>query len=261
VDLVEPGRSRDHTEKAFSGLGVGIESGPVPGGWHVTLPDPPPGLSAFDLRVPGDFSSAAFFIAFGLLRDSGGPLVIRNVGLNPTRTGLLPVLKRMGARIEVENRSETARGGEPSGDLLVWPSRLRGGDVGAPDIPGLIDEVPVLAALSARAEGTTRITGARELRVKETDRIRAMVENLRAVGVQVDELEDGLEVAGGDQPLRGTVQSFDDHRIAMAFGVLGALPDSEIRVLGEEAAGVSFPGFKGLLADVSHSSGPGKALP
>jgi len=246
IQLVEPGRSRDHTEKVLGSLGVSVTSGPREGGWGVALSNPPLGLPPLDLDIPGDFSSAAFFLLFGLLRGGAEPLVIKAVGLNQTRTGLLPVLERMNARIEVE-RSPAPGGGEPLGDLFVYPSELAGCRVGGDEIPGLIDEVPILAAGAACARGLTRITGARELRVKETDRIQAVVANLKALGVEAEELEDGLEIEGTDRPLRGRVQSYGDHRIAMAFGVLGALPGNEVLVDGGEVASVSFPGFWELL--------------
>lgn len=256
VHLVEPGRSRDHTEKVLGGLGVSVTSGPREGGWGVALSDPPLALPPLDLDIPGDFSSAAFFLLLGLLRAGNEPLVIKAVGLNQTRTGLLPVLERMNARVLVEMAPGVGEG-EPSGDLVVYPSELAGCRVGGDEIPGLIDEVPILAAGAARARGLTRITGARELRVKETDRIRAVVDNLRALGVEAEELEDGMEIEGTDRPLRGRVQSHGDHRIAMAFGVLGSLPGNVVQVDGGEVAGVSFPGFWELLARVMGGSASG----
>jgi 3-phosphoshikimate 1-carboxyvinyltransferase len=258
VRLIEPGRSRDHTERMFHACRIGIGSGPGKDGWEVILSDPPEAIEPLDMGIPGDFSSAAFAILLGLLGPGPGPLVLKGVGLNETRTRLLPVLERMGGRIAVENPSG-GDGGEPVGDLVIHPSDLEGCDVGGGEIPGLIDEVPILAAGAARAQGITRITGARELRVKETDRIRAMVENLRALGVEVEELEDGMEIQGSDRPLRGGVQSFGDHRIAMAFGVLGALPGNEIEVRGSDVVGVSFPGFWSFLEEASRgwAGGPG----
>jgi 3-phosphoshikimate 1-carboxyvinyltransferase len=254
VRLVEPGRSRDHTERMLNGVGVPVVSGPEEEGWGVSLREPPAVLDALDMDIPGDFSSAAFAVLLGILGPGPEPLVLQGVGLNETRTRLLPVLERMGAEVEVENlRGDPP--GEPMGDLVVRPSSLRGCAVGGEEIPGLIDEVPILAVGAARAQGTTRITGAGELRVKETDRIRAMVENLRALGVEADEMPDGLEVQGSDRPLHGTVRSFGDHRIAMAFGVLGALPGNEIEVLGSEVVGVSFPDFWGFLAEASRAWG------
>lgn len=247
VHLVEPHRSRDHTERMLSASGCRVTSEPGEGGWQVDLPSPPESLEPQDLEVPGDFSSAAFFLLLGLLRQGAEPLVLEGVGLNETRTGLLPVLGRMGAELEIENR-RGSDAGEPLGDLVVTPSHLVACEVGAEEVPGLIDEVPILAAGAARARGLTRITGAGELRVKETDRLKAMVENLRAVGVEAEELEDGMEIQGTDGPLEGAVKSYGDHRIAMAFGVLGALPGNRIRVEGRSVVGVSFPGFWELLA-------------
>jgi 3-phosphoshikimate 1-carboxyvinyltransferase len=249
VTLHEPGRSRDHTEGMLRASGVEVLSGPEGDGWGVALTGPAKQLHPLDLDVPGDFSSAAFFILLGLLREGGASLILEGVGLNETRTRLLPVLARMGGRIRVENlRGE--RQGEPQGDLVVEASELVGTDVGGNEIPGLIDEVPILAVGALRARGETRITGARELRVKETDRIRALVENLRSLGVEAEELEDGLVVPGTDLPLSGRVRSFGDHRIAMAFGILGALPGNRIEIEGADVAGVSFPGFWEVLEEL-----------
>lgn len=242
VLLSEPGRSRDHTERMLGMVGAPVVSHSRGPHWRVELRDPPAALRPLDFRVPGDFSSAAFFLALGLLGGVGEELVIRNVGLNPTRTGLLPVLERMGSRIDAPEPPSEASG-EPSGDLVVRPSDLEGVEVGGGEVPTLIDELPLVAVLGARARGQTRIRDAGELRVKETDRIHALVENLRAVGVETEEHDDGLTVQGTRKPLRGTARSFGDHRIAMAFGVLGALPDCEITVRDPGAVEVSYPGF------------------
>lgn len=243
VLLTEPGRSRDHTERMLTLMGASLVEHDAPGGgWRVELRDPPEALAPLDFRVPGDLSSAAFFLVLGLLGGVAGELVIEDVGLNPTRTGILPVLRAMGAELEV--REESGGDGEPRGDLaLAGPQELVAVEVGEAEIPGLIDEIPVLAAAAARARGTTRITGAAELRVKETDRLRALADGLRAVGVDAEELDDGLEIEGSDAPLRGRVHTFGDHRIAMAFGVLGALGGNEIEVDDPGAVEVSFPGF------------------
>lgn len=246
VSLHEPSRSRDHTESMLRGAGVPVHSGPSEVGWQVSLPAHGEALRPLDIEVPGDISSAAFFILLGLLRGGGEPLVLEGVGLNETRTGLLTVLLRMGGEIRVENlRGEES--GETMGDLVVVPSELSGTEVGGSEIPLLIDEVPILVVGALRAKGQTRITGARELRVKETDRIRALVKNFRALKVEVEELDDGLVIQGTDKPLSGAVESFGDHRIAMAFGILGALPGNAIQVRGSHVAGVSFPGFWELL--------------
>lgn len=250
VEVTEPRRSRDHTERLLASAGVALEEGPgEDGGWRVVMAEPPGSLPAFDLDVPGDPSSAAFFLALALLLER--ELVIRGVGVNPTRIGILPVLERMGARVEVVSAGEA--GGEPVADLVVRGGTLRATDIGGDEIPALIDEIPVLAILASRAEGTTRITGAEELRVKESDRIRALVENLKAVGVEVEELPDGLEITGTDAPLSGKVRTHHDHRIAMAFGVLGASGGHTLQVEGASIVDVSFPGFWELLREVSEA--------
>jgi 3-phosphoshikimate 1-carboxyvinyltransferase len=151
----------------------------------------------------------------------------------------------MGARIVMKDAR--VAGGEPVADLVVRPARLRGIDVGGDEVPDGIDEIPMLAVLAARAEGETRITGAGELRVKETDRIAAVAGNLRRLGVDAEELKDGIVVRGTDRALAGRVETFDDHRIAMAFGVLGAQPGNAIEIDRPECVDVSFPGFWELL--------------
>lgn len=251
VLLTEPGRSRDHTERMFRALGVPVLTHAAGPGRRVELRDLPDHLPARDWTVPGDVSSAAFLLTLALLGGAGPSLVVRGVGLNPTRTGILPILGRMGGRLQAEPLRPDIGVGEPTGLLRAAPSRLVATEVAADEIPGAIDEIPVLAVAAARAEGVTRITGATELRVKETDRIRALAENLRAVGVEVEELEDGLEIRGTDGPLGGRVHSFGDHRIAMAFGVLGALPGNEIDVDGAEVVEVSYPGFWDDLREVA----------
>lgn len=239
VQVSEPVRSRDHTERLLRALGVSVTvtvSGD--GGNRIAL-EPAVELPAVDLVVPGDISAAAFFVAAALLLER--PLTIANVGVNPTRTGLLDVLARMGAT--VERLEEREHGGEPVADLRVVPSPLRGTVVGGAEIPSLIDELPVLAALATRVQGETVIRDAGELRVKESDRIAIMVENLRAVGAQVEELPDGMVVQGSHDALRGRVRAAHDHRIAMAFGVLAALPGNHIDIDDRNVAAVSFPDF------------------
>ncbi len=252
LNLLEPGPSRDHTEGMLRASGVPVETEVVGPGRRVVLLPPPSEVGPLDLDVPADFSSAAFFLLFGLLAPPTEPLVLPGVGLNPTRTGLLPVLERMGGRVRVEGKWGEAQG-EPLGDLVVEPSPLRGTRIEGEEIPTLIDEIPILAVGAARAQGATIIRGAGELRVKETDRIRALAENLRAVGVEAEELEDGLEIQGSDGPLEGRVRSFGDHRIAMAFGILGALPGCHIEVDHPEVATVSFPAFWELLEHLPSS--------
>ena len=241
VRLSEPGRSRDHTERMLSSLGVAVASRSEGERWRVELTDVPESLQPLDIDVPGDFSSAAFVLVLALLGGAHGQITVSGVGINPTRTGALPVLARMGASLVVE--PEADQGGEPVGSITAVPTSLHSTTIGAEDVIGAIDEIPILAVAAARAEGTTRITGAGELRVKETDRLRALSQNLRAVGVRVEEFEDGLEIEGTGQPLTGEVEAMGDHRIAMAFGVLGALDGNDIRVRGAHVVDVSFPGF------------------
>ncbi len=221
----------------------GVGGGPA---WEVVLSHPPVELPSLDLTVPGDFSSAAFLVVLALLGPPGPPLTIREVGLNPTRTGFLDVVRRMGGKVTVEGLREGGDG-ELRGDLVVEASELRGAQVGPEEIPRLIDEVPALAVLAARAQGVTTIRGAAELRVKESDRIRAVVTNLRRLGVACEELPDGLVVEGTDGDLAGRVESFGDHRLAMAFGILEALSGGRVKVADRQVVGVSFPGFWEML--------------
>lgn len=258
VEVFEPLRSRDHTERMLVAAGVSLQEGPTDSGWRVALETPPGALPPLDLQVPGDPSSAAFFLAWAAL--TGAPLALEGVGVNETRIGFLPVLQRMGARIGVE-AEPGVEGGEPVATLVVEGGLLKGTEVGEAEIPALVDEIPILAMVAARSEGVTRITGAGELRVKESDRIRALVDNLRAIGATVEELPDGLVVEGSDRPLRGRVRTHHDHRIAMAFGVLGALPGNEIVVEDASVVDVSFPGFWELLQAVGRNGGTGAAAP
>jgi 3-phosphoshikimate 1-carboxyvinyltransferase len=234
----EPYRSRDHTERMLAAMGAPIHARQDDCRYTVAL-EPFGDLQPLDITVPGDFSSATFFLAYGLL--SGIPVLVERTGINPSRTGFLDVARRMGAQIDVT--AERAEGGEPVADLATRASALRATGMHGADVVHAIDEVPILAILASRAEGETRITGASELRVKESDRIVALAENLRAVGVVAEELSDGLTIRGTDAPLRGHVRTQHDHRIAMAFGVLAALPGNEIEIDHPDVAAVSFPRF------------------
>jgi 3-phosphoshikimate 1-carboxyvinyltransferase len=244
VSVWEPIRSRDHSERMLQALGVELREDPRDGGWLVELRAPDADLPPLDMDVPGDPSSAAFLVALAALAD-GGELTVTGVGINPTRTGFFDALSRMGARVTIQGERTSA--GEPIGDLVAAPARLRGITVEGGDVPAMIDEIPMLACVAARAEGETRITGADELRAKESDRIRAIVENLRAIGADAEELSDGLVVRGSDRPLRGSVRALHDHRIAMAFGILGALPGNRISIDTPQVVDVSFPGFWSTL--------------
>jgi len=192
------------------------------------------------IEIPGDFSSAAFFIAAALLLPDS-ELMIENVGVNPTRTAFLEVLREMGAKIEITNLRHEAY--EPIADLLVRHQALRGAKVFGNRIPLLIDEIPILAVLATQAEGETHIRDAGELRVKESDRIAALVHNLRAMGAAVEELSDGLVITGPTKLRGAEIDSFGDHRIAMAFAIAGLLADSPTTICAAECADISFPGF------------------
>ncbi len=268
VEVREPGRSRDHTERMLEAMGAELEEGWRGESWTVRLNDPPDRLAPLDMTVPGDFSSAAFLVVWAVLAGLSRPLTIRSIGLNPTRTGLLPVLKRMGVRCEIAPRGAGGvggGGGERAGDVRaggVGGEPPRGVEVGGGEVLGMIDEVPVLAVLAARATGVTRISGAAELRVKESDRLAALTVNLRAIGVEVEEYPDGLAIRGTDRPLAGRIRTFRDHRMAMAFGVLGATPGCRIEIDDPGVADVSFPGFREILARVrDHAPAPPSTPP
>jgi 3-phosphoshikimate 1-carboxyvinyltransferase len=233
--VLEPTPSRDHTERM---LGLEVEE---VGGERRLVVEEGHTVPATTWTVPGDFSGAAFFLVAGsIVPDS--ELHIEDVGLNPSRTALLEVLDGMGADITVEN--ERVQGAEPVGDITVRGAPLSGVDVRGRLIPNLIDEIPVLAVAAACANGRTEIRDAQELRVKETDRLHAMAENLNALGADVQEREDGLIIDGnGPNLLSTTVSSFDDHRIAMAMGVAGLVAHGSTSINGAECAKVSFPGF------------------
>jgi 3-phosphoshikimate 1-carboxyvinyltransferase len=236
VTIREPYRSRDHTERLFVHLGLDLHlhDGAIsyqPSG--VRIP-------AFRLTVPGDASSAAFLVAAAVLAE-GGELVLENVGVNPTRTGFLVVLARMGAHVERVNLSE--EGGEPVADLLVRPAALRATSVTAAEVPSLVDEIPVLAVLASRAAGETVFREVGELRVKESNRLELLAANLRAVGVAAEARGNDLHVRGTDRPPRGRVDTARDHRLAMAFAVLGTLPGAGVRLSERRSVAISYPRF------------------
>jgi 3-phosphoshikimate 1-carboxyvinyltransferase len=248
VELREPhGRSRDHTERLLRAFGFRIVE---QDGWIRFSPDGR--LEPFELQVPGDPSSAAFLVGAAVLAQAG-ELRIAGVDLNPTRTGFLLVLERMGAPVAVEDVAEHY--GEPVGNMVARPARLRGAEVMASEIPGLIDEIPLLAVLASRAEGDTIFREVGELRVKESDRLSLIAENLRAVGASAEVSGDDLHVRGGDAPPRGSVRTAGDHRLAMAFAVLATLPDARIRVDDMACAAVSFPRFPETLRGLARKGG------
>jgi 3-phosphoshikimate 1-carboxyvinyltransferase len=227
--------TRDHTERMFHAFGVDVSSS----NGTIRL-RPTDRLTAVDVDVPGDPSSAAFFLALGALAGAGR-LTMRGMLLNPTRTGFLRVLERMGAAVATSSVGDQSM--EPVGDVVVEPAALRGTTIHGDEVPSLIDELPLVACLAARAEGETVVRGAQELRVKESDRIRAVVENLRAIGAEADELPDGWRVLGSRRPLSGRIVTHGDHRLAMAFGILGAAGDAELEIDNPDCVAVSYPTF------------------
>ncbi len=237
--VTAPAVTRDHSERMLSSCGVTVQVDGLR-----TIVHPPASLLSQHITVPGDFSSAAFFLVAGLLAAGTGGLLIRNVGINPTRTGLLEILRAMGGDIEV--LAPRASGAEPVADLRVRASRLRGIEVPREWVPLAIDELPILCIAAACADGETLITGAEELRVKESDRIAAMSAGLQALGVVHTVLPDGLRIEGraaGNAFSGGTVESFGDHRIAMSFSVASLRAAGPIRVGDVANVATSFPGF------------------
>lgn len=241
--VIEPTPSRDHTERM-----LGLKVNEVGGIRRLTV-EKGHTIPATTWTVPGDFSAAAFFLVAGTLVPNS-ELTMEGVGLNPSRNALLEVLDDMGANITVEN--ERVEGAEPVGDITVRSAQLSGTEVAGRLIPNLIDEIPVIAVAAACAEGTTEIRDAEELRVKETDRLHAMADNLNALGAEVKEREDGLIIEGNGPNLLGTtVRSFDDHRVAMAMGVAGLVAHGDTTINDAECADVSFPGFWEQLKEVA----------
>ncbi|MCI0422605.1 MAG: 3-phosphoshikimate 1-carboxyvinyltransferase [Acidobacteria bacterium] len=233
--VVEPVLTRNHTELALRGFGAEVKADrntvSVRGGQK---------LRGIETTVPGDLSSAAFFIGAATLA-AGSEVILEEVGLNPGRRGIVDLLAGMGASIEILDTR--LHGGEPVADLRVRTAGLRGGRIFGAQIPQVIDEIPILAVMATQSEEGIEIRDAGELRVKESDRIRSIVENLRAMGADVEEFEDGLAVAGR-QRLQGTViKTYNDHRIAMAFAVAGLVARGDTVIEGAECAAVSFPGF------------------
>jgi 3-phosphoshikimate 1-carboxyvinyltransferase len=247
ASVTEPILSRDHTERMLERLGVPLLRRVGQDGRAKVSLTPVPQLEPLDFDVPGDFSSAAFIVALATLA-APGEVVVPGVGMNPTRTGFLRVLERMGGRVEVRNARDSC--GEPIADLHVRRAWLVATRITPEEVPSLVDEIPALAVLAARADGDTVIEGAGELRVKESDRIEAMVSNLRAIGVEAEERSDGMVVRGTDRPLSGDVRVLHDHRIAMSFGLLAAAGNDDIRIDDPDVVAVSYPTFWSMLQEV-----------
>ncbi len=241
--ITEIEKSRDHTETMLRAMGAKIETQ-----GKIVKVSPIETLSPMELSVPGDISSAAFFIV-GALITKGSELVIQNVGVNPTRTGLLTVLKEMGADIKEENMRTVC--GEPVCDLVVKSSNLHGVNVSGKIIPALIDEIPILAVAAACAQGTTHIRDARELRVKESDRILAICEMLKTAGVAYEEYEDGFSVTGTDHIKGGIYESFGDHRMAMSEKILSLVSKEAFEIKDADCVAISFPDFWETLNECS----------
>lgn len=241
--VTEPSLSRDHSERMFRYFGASLDvldnGVTVRGGVELT---------AREVTVPGDISSAAFFMVAALITP-GSELLIRNVGVNPSRTGVIDILLAMGGDIELVDQREVS--GEPVADILVRHSRLKGIAISGSVVPRAIDEFPVICVAAARAEGVTVIREARELRVKETDRITAMAVNLRKLGITVTESEDGMDITGSEQLQGGTVDSSGDHRIAMSMSIAALVAGGPITVTDTGCVATSFPTFFPLLEKVA----------
>ncbi|MGE4271684.1 MAG: 3-phosphoshikimate 1-carboxyvinyltransferase [Desulfitobacterium sp.] len=242
--VTEPFLSRDHTERMLRGFGVPVISegntAKIKGGAK---------LSGQEVSIPGDISSAAFFLVLGSLAPQG-EILIQNVGMNKTRTGILDALWQMGANIQVEDEKEEC--GEPRANLRVRPAQLHGIEIQGEMIPRLIDEVPILAVAASMAKGVTTIRDAAELRVKETDRIQMVAQGLEALGADIQELPDGLKITGVSQLHGGNGSSHGDHRLAMAWVVAGLLSKEGVSLSGIEAAAVSFPNFMSLIGRITN---------
>ena len=234
TSVTEPVLSRNHTEIMLNYFGARVTSDNTTASIR-----PEPSLEAREIQVPGDISSAVYFIAAGLLVP-GSEILLKNVGINPTRDGILRVCKAMGADITLLNERAS---GEPTADLLIRSSSLHGTTIGGEIIPTLIDEIPMIAVMAAFAEGTTIIRDAQELKVKESDRIAVMAENLHRMGADVIPTDDGMIIHGG-KPLHGaSIDSHLDHRIAMSFAVAGAVCDGPLSIEGGECVNISYPEF------------------
>ncbi|WP_147804782.1 3-phosphoshikimate 1-carboxyvinyltransferase [Alkalicoccus halolimnae] len=233
--VTEPFKSRDHTERMLRTFGVNVEtdekSASLKGGQK---------LQAADVFVPGDVSSAAFMIAAGALVQ-GSHLIVENVGLNPTRTGVIDVLKRMDADMMLLN--ETMLGGEPTADIEIKYSRLQAVTIEGSDIPRLIDEIPVLALLATQADGKTVIKDAAELKVKETNRIDTVVNQLNELGADCEATDDGMIINGPSKLKGGNAESYHDHRIGMTMALAGLISETPVKVKDTDAVAVSYPGF------------------
>lgn len=265
-EFAEMDQSRDHTERFLEYLGISLQKRefsagdlqdlgfqlpadhPLDAVYHYYKMEPPYEVMSRDIEVPGDISSAAFFLVLAtILPDS--KLRIKNLGLNPSRTGILEALQRMGAQLQIE---EKASDPEPMGDIIVRSARTHGEHFSGSIIPNIIDEIPILSVLAAFSEGETVFQGVSELRVKESDRIDAICRNLRSCGIEVEEWSDGFRVKGSTQKVRGgKINSLKDHRIVMSFSVLGLASSQGVEIDESQWVDTSFPGFYSILEKIS----------
>lgn len=243
TEITEDIKSRDHTERMLKHFGAKIK---ITGKKILIIPGEFKGNTVY---VPGDISSAAYFIAAGAIMKNSR-LTVQNIGLNPTRTGIVDVLKKMGAKISIKNIK--IRNNEPVGDIVIKSSKLKGITIKGNIIPRVIDEIPIISVIAAYAKGKTIISDAEELRVKETDRIFSIVRNLRRVGIKVEEKKDGMKIFGnGGKPFKYVdIDSFGDHRIAMAFSIAALVSDNGLLIKDIECISTSFPEFFDILRDL-----------
>lgn len=239
--LTQPSESRDHTERMFSAMGVNLTKS----GLDLVLE--PSDLETVDVEIPGDISSAAFWMVAGVCHPDA-ELLIKNVGINPTRAGIITALQMMGAELTLVDEREVA--GEPVADVLVRTSELKGIELAGDIVPLLIDEIPVIAVAAALAEGETIVRDAEELRVKESDRIQASVSWLNGAGVDAVGTADGMIVPGGNSIGGGQFQSSDDHRLAMSLGVAGLISTEPITILDPDVAGISYPSYWEIIEEL-----------
>jgi len=241
TNLSQPAESRDHTERMLSAMGANLKKE----GLDLILQ--PSELETIDVEVPGDISSAAFWMIAAACHPDA-ELLIRNVGVNPTRSGIITALHMMKARLELMDEREVA--GEPVADVLVRTSDLQGIELSGETVPLLIDEIPVIAVAAAVANGETVIKDAQELRVKESDRIESSISWLRKAGINAEGTTDGMIIAGNEKINGGSFQSYDDHRLAMSLGIAGLISEQPITIADPDVAAISYPGFWGTIKEL-----------
>ena len=241
TNLSQPAESRDHTERMLSAMGAVLKKE----GLDLILQ--PSELETIDVEVPGDISSAAFWMIAAVCHPDA-ELLIRNVGVNPTRSGIITALKKMNAQLKLMDERQVA--GEPVADVLVGTSDLKGIELSGDTVPLLIDEIPVIAVAAAVADGETVIKDAQELRVKESDRIESSISWLRAAGINAEGTSDGMIISGNQKINGGSFQSYDDHRLAMSLGIAGLISEQPITISDPDVASISYPGFWGTVKEL-----------